>query len=563
MKRSTRKIISLLLCIVLLLSGLSVLACAQTCSCPYDPIIYVFGKHELYCADDNGNYLLDENGERILNTANDFDYGAMTKELLPLFAKAYFSHDWTEFSEKFLAYVLPVYEGKGCNGNGDVIDYVHYKNDDVNKLGWFNGTTHGYHMGWNNQFFYDYRESPILVAQKLDAFVQQVKEHTGHDKVTIVSRCQGGCIVTAWLQLYESGEASKYVAAEDMPAVPYESVSKIALLDSCSDGVDSVEEFFSGKLRVDTDALYRLVSMYEIKDLIGGELGEFAELAIDMLKETYGIDLLKGGVGKIYDEFAPSVISPMMRAFYGTCGGNLACVKDHFDEAMDFLYPTAELKEEYAGLIEKATYVNKNITVRNHDILKNAEAAGVKIGVVAEYGFQTPPICPESAYVGDSMTSLANQTMGATCAKVTGKLSEKYIAEQTEKGLGKYISPDKQVDTSTCLFPETTWVVKNLNHGFPECVLVLVVRFLRDDYTVNTSATYPQFLNYTEVLAEDGTLVPLQEVNENDVNWSSLTGMENGEATKTFLEKVIDFVKGIVQFLIDTITDLVVSIKNM
>lgn len=564
MKHGIKATLSVILCAVMLFSSFAVISFAQTCTCTNDPIIYVFGKHELYCCDDNGNHIFDENGDYILNTANNFDYAELAKELLPLFAEAYFSHNWDEYSEKFLGYMLPLYEGRGCDGNGDVIDYVHYRPQytDVNKLGWYNGTTHGYHMSWNSNFFYDYRESPILIAQKLDAFVQQVKEHTGHDKVVIVTRCQGANIVTAWLQLYESGEESEYVSKADMPAQPFESVSKLVFIDSSADGIDAVEEFFSGQLRTDTDALYRFLSLYDLKDLLGEELGELAATIIDMLKETYGINLLAGGIQDIYAEFAPEVLSPLLRAFYATCGGILACINNSFDEVIDFVYPTDELKEEYAGLIKKATYVNKNITVRTHEILKNAETAGVKTAVFAEYGTQVPPLGPDCVYPGDNMTPLADQSFGATCAKVTGTLSEKYIAAQTEKGLGRYISPDKQVDASTCLFPDTTWIIKNADHVFPDAIHSLALSFIREDYDVNTSAAYPQFLNYTPRDAYEGSLAPMQEKNPNDVEWGTLSGKEEGEATKTVIQKIIDFLKSLVNMIRNMITGIIQAAKS-
>lgn len=564
MKSRIKKAVSVLLCAAMLFSCFAVISFAQTCNCSNVPIVYVFGKHELYCCDDDGNYIPDENGGKILNTANNFDYAEMAKELVPLFAKAYVTHDWAEYSEKFLEKVLPVYEGRGCDGNGDVIDYVHYRLDpeDVTALGWYAGATHGYHMGYNSNFFYDYRESPILVAQKLDAFIQQVKEHTGHDKVVIVTRCQGANIVTAWLQLYESGEESVYVSPEDMPAEPFESVYKLVFIDSSADGIDSVEEFFSGQLRTDTDALYRFLSLYDLKDILGEDLGGLAVTVIDMLKETYGIDLLAGGLQNIYKEFAPAVISPMLRAFYATCGGVLACINNDFDKAIDFIYPTDELKAEYAGLIEKATYVNRNVTVRTHEILKNAEAAGVKTAVFAEYGTQVPPLGPDCEYPGDNMTALYDQSFGATCSKITEKFSDKYIAAQTEKGLERYISPDKQVDASTCLFPDTTWIIKNADHVFPEAIHVLALNFIREDYDVNTSAAYPQFLNYTPRDAYEGSLAPMQEKNPNDVEWGTLSGLEKGEATTTILQKIIDFFTSLVRTIINAVKGIVAAARG-
>lgn len=544
---------------------------AATCDCPYDPIVYVYGKHELYCCDDNGNFIYDDNGEKILNTANNFDYGAMASELVPEFAKAVFSHDWTMFSKGFLDYVLPVYEGKGCDGNGDVIDYVHYKQEAVNELGWFEGTTHGYHMGWNNRFYYDYRESPIVIAKQLDDFITAVKERTGHDKVVIVTRCQGANLVMAWLQLYESGEESKYVDAADMPAEPYESVSYIALIDGCMEGIDAVEGFFSGRMDVDVDALYRFAAGRDLGEVIGGfageELGGFLTMLIDVLKETYGINLTASVLKNIYKELGPAVVSPMMRAFYATCGCNLAVVKDYFEDTINFIFPTAELKAEYAGLIEKATYIHDNVTMRTAELLTAASDAGVKVGVFAEYGFQSTPTCPESAYCGDDMTSVANQSIGCTASKVDGRLSDSYIARQTEAGLERYISPDRQIDASTCLFPDSTWFIKNLDHVFPEVLHELVVSFVRgksDITTATARGVTSQFINfYTVTSVDDGTFLPLEEVNSNDQIWEGRTvsDIEQGNATATLLQKIIDFIRDFVRFIRGLIEDIVATAK--
>lgn len=199
-------------------------------------------------------------------------------------------------SEKFLDNVLPLYTDKGVDGDGKIIDPVHYKMNVSNKLGFFVGTTHGSHMGWNSQFYFDYRLN----------------------------------------------------------------------------------------------------------------------------------------------------ISPMLREYYGRCGGIFACINDYFDESIDYIFPTAELKAEFAGVINDAKFIHDNVTVNTVDTLKKAEAAGVGVAVLVEYGYQGTPIGEEAKYVSDKMTSVANQSFGATVSEVTGKLSDAYIQRQTEKGLGAYISADRK-----------------------------------------------------------------------------------------------------------------------
>lgn len=67
MKKST-KFFSVILCISLFLSYAGIAASAETCNCPNDPIIYVYGKHEVFKCDDNGEFILDDSGEHIKST---------------------------------------------------------------------------------------------------------------------------------------------------------------------------------------------------------------------------------------------------------------------------------------------------------------------------------------------------------------------------------------------------------------------------------------------------------------------------------------------------------------
>lgn len=555
MKNRLKKLIAVVLCVVMTAGIFSIIGSAATCNCTNTPIIYVFGKQDIYTYNDDGTPVLDSNGKLVKSTAFDLDVASVTKEVLPLFAKAYLTDDeaaWTEFSEAFLNATLPIYENKGVDANGEIIDPVHYHMNEeaTTKLGSFNGTTHGWHMGWNNHFYYDYRVPVSVSAAQLDDFVKLVEQNTGHDNVVIVTRCQGASIVNAWLKLYQEKKN-------------FSDIAKIAYIDATYNGVDSAEYFLSGELPVNTDGLYRYLSVYDLNDLLGDEFGPLASLIIDSLYEGYGIKLTAGAVDKIYNKVSNRVIAPLMREYYGKCGGMLACINDKFEQAIDYLYPTAELKEEYKVIIDDARYINENVSTKCTELLKEAEAAGVDIGIFVEYGYQGTPLGEEADYVSDKMTSVANQSLGATVAKVTGTLSEEYIAQQTEKGLGRYISADKQIDASTGAFPDTTWYIKNLDHGFPEILHVLVVNFFRYGYNVNSSSAFPQFVNYRQTADENGAFEPLKEVNDNDVTYSNLSGVEEGEATLTLGNKLISKLTEYVNLLISFIKQLIAMVTNL
>lgn len=550
-----KKIIAVFLSI-LMLGSLCVpvvtVAAVPKCTCSNTPIVYVYGKHEHFFRNDDGSFVLDENGNRIESTDRPIDVEAMAKDLVPKFVKAFFTDDWDSYgNDLYENYLHPIYEGIGVDNEGNIIDPVHIGNDDRNILCTYQGKTHGYNMGFNNFFNYDFRKSPIEVAAELNDFIEQVKARTGHDKVDIAVRCQGANIMMAWLHYYQ----------ENAP-IPFESVEDIIFLGGTFDGVDYVEAGFSGQLDPEPDALYRYLCLSDVAGTIGGTAGEVIAQMIDIMEETYGLDLTVKMLLKAFEKLKHTALAPTLRDFYGTCGTILACVKDNFYESIDFLFPTPELKEEYKIIINKATEVYENVTSRSEEILLSARDNGVKVGFIAEYGVQVLPLSREGSYISDKLVSVKNQTIGVNTTKVDGAFSDKYIEAKTKEGLDKYISPDKQVDTSDSPFRDTTWVVKNVNHEFPEVLNAMALAFLRTDLTIDSDPKYPPFLNYFKTDNGYGRIAPMEEHNANDIEWGTASGVEKGQATITAIKTFIEFIQKLVLYLVNEITALVAAVKQ-
>ena len=154
-------------------------------------------------------------------------------------------------------------------------------------------------------------------------------------------------------------------------------------------------------------------------------------------------------------------------------------------------------------------------------MLQEMDAADTPVYAIGGYGEQQYPIGDCADYVGDQYVNVGKQTLGATVARMTETLSDAYIAGREAAGYGKYISPDKQVDASTCLFPDHTWIVKNLRHDFnnSDVYNMVIAIALTDGATVETVEGYPQFLN----AREDHTVMePMQAVNANDIDWAAM-----------------------------------------
>ena len=156
---------------------------------------------------------------------------------------------------------------------------------------------------------------------------------------------------------------------------------------------------------------------------------------------------------------------------------------------------------KFAGLVDKISYLRKHIVIPRalegeaNLYKKFVKECDVEIGILAGYGLVQAPITASYDLTGDCTVDLKSASFGATAAGVFDKLSDEYIAERTALGYGDFISPDRKVDASTCLFPDTTWFVKNKHHDIMVGYYV-VERFCQyDNYTVtNNNKDISRFL---------------------------------------------------------------------
>ena len=69
-----------------------------------------------------------------------------------------------------------------------------------------------------------------------------------------------------------------------------------------------------------------------------------------------------------------------------------------------------------------------------------------------------------AAFGVSAPASVTRASFGATTSTIFDTLSDEYIAQRVAEGKGRYISPDKQIDASTCMFPDYTWFIKGATH---------------------------------------------------------------------------------------------------
>ena len=141
------------------------------------------------------------------------------------------------------------------------------------------------------------------------------------------------------------------------------------------------------------------------------------------------------------------------------------------------------------------------------------------------------------------LVCVKDAAFGATTSKVGSTLSESYIQNRKAEGKGKYISFDKEVDTSTSRFPDTTWIIKNVHHNRFSTEVEIATEFCRGTNVTVESSSYPRFIMYDEF---NKSWSPMTE--SNCADYSFLSKPEEKPTTETKLVSLMNFFTAILNF---------------
>ncbi|MGN1195335.1 MAG: hypothetical protein ACI4SB_07610, partial [Acutalibacteraceae bacterium] len=299
-------------------------------------------------------------------------------------------------------------------------------------------------------FWYDWRLDPYESAASLKAYIERIKDVTGFEKVSVQSFCLGTSVIMAYVDKY---------GTDDLYGVSFDG--------AVVNGAEIISEPISGKFRINGNAINRFLADCNANGIF--KVDEFVNQTLDLLVKTGTVDTLVGVVReKLYYRLFEGVTSALALSTFFTWPVYWSAVtEEDYDNALNYVFGKegSEKRTKYAGLIAKIDYFNENVRQRLPELMKKLEADGVNIAIIAKYGYQIVPIIKSADALADQYVSVNRASFGATTSTVYGTLSEDYIAERIEEGKGQYISPDKQIDASTCIFPDYTWFTKGVNHS--------------------------------------------------------------------------------------------------
>lgn len=510
-----KKLISFILALVMLFGVVAPAVFAQEMAVeptvdPADknPIIYIRG---------NGNPIYDNYGYQSfpLSVETDEMISSLVDSLGDDFLKAVTLGKWDDYYAAFETEFAKFYEGCALDENGNIANNSGIANlcYDINNTNMNSDYTNadGNSDLFDYVFWYDWRLDPFEIADQLENYIDHVLAATGAKKVSLVGKCLGGSFVLAYLAEYGGNK-----------------IRRVAFDCTTGGGCEKGSDLYSGKAYVDFEAMERhyVDSDYLVYKSDSEKItDDFVEASLDLINESDRLKLSEKTVNGIYKLLSEQLTPRLCMASYGRWPGYWTNIKkDSYEEAKKLMFygKVPENAEKYKGLIEKLDKYDKKVRQRIPELLKSVEAQGVNFGVLAKYGYQISPLIESRDMLGDALVSLEASTFGATCSKVYDTLSDSYIAKQESANLGKYISPDKQVDASTCVFPDSTWMIKGMVHeNWAECNdnLIYMICTSKEPMTVSSSEKYPQFMVYDPV-ADD--IYPMTADNIDKTKWDAV-----------------------------------------
>lgn len=521
MKRIFKGFLSFLLCISLVIGTAAV--CAPNLNAGDNapgtdtPLIYLCGTGDMLVAPgEDGTY------RKVYGLDIPEDYVQnIVKENIGLFTKAVLTQQWDDFCDLMYNSIAPLYseiklDENGRPTNSSKVNWS-WSRDSINA-----GKINGKYGTTQFTFHYDWRLDPLETAEKLHAYIEDVMAVTGAEKVGLLGRCLGSCIVAAYMQKYDA-----------------QYIKDLIVYTSAINGVAPITACFSGDLYLDPDGLNRLV--YDTPLSGDTVINQLIDAFVTVANATYGLDLACWSVNNVWPELKLKIMPRILRDAYASWPSYWAMVGDEgYEEAKKTVFYGADAGK-YANFIDIIDNYHYNVQQKVPELFKDYEARGIDIYNVSKYGFQDYPIRRNSSKLSDSVCDLDAQSAGATTAPLGTTLDDSYITAAGSNGTAKYISPDRSVDASTCLFPDRTWFIKNLKHAdFPDIVNRLFDLMINeDDFDVNASDKYPQYLVFDRT---DGV---------ESISPMTADNMNTDERYKTsFFDALVNLIRSIVRLII-------------
>ena len=485
-----KRFISVFLCLTMIFSMFAINASAfvptvecNNGDCEYYPTVIIpgLGQSNVWLLDDNGEFVLDKDGNKTAVFPGVMDIGAIIKTaLVPLLFSVVTQSD-RGFSDAVVGIIENIFGINKCDNNAQpsknvfVEKYPYsladctaeekegpYHHVPLDKYESCYPEDHLYYFSYNSF------GNHIDIANELYDYIHMVMEQTGHDKVIISPISQGGTLANALFEYH--------------PDI-MDCLAKVLYIVPCLDGSTIIGDVFNDRVRfLDPNVLYDgfLSTFFDV------ETASMIETLVRILPDEVVMKGLEKGVEVLVND-----VMTKSTSMWAMCP-----TRD---------YPTAA--EKYLSSPERAAI--KEQTDKYYKAQLNSDKniqmlidKGVEVLNVVEYEIQMYGV-GESYNIenADGIIQLDSTSMGAYAANIGETLPEGYVQQNTSANCSdpthNHISPDRIVDASTAMLPDTTFYFKGQKHeqtAKNDAILEIALEILENKITdVYSNPKYPQF----------------------------------------------------------------------
>ena len=462
--------------------------------CGYFPTIIVpgLGQSSVCVTDENGEFLLDKDGNKVSAFPAYIQLGKIIgKVLFPALATLVTQHD-IGFSDAFadaidMAFGINTSDLHAQNtGNVATEKYMYpysqfsaYEVETVNHHVPFE--RYATELPKDHLYYFAYNSfgNHIDLATELYEFIQMVKAQTGHDKVNLVPLSQGASIVSAMLEYF--------------PQVGDE-LHKVIFVVPAIGGSIIIGDVFNGRVNfLNKDYLYN--GFLDELGLLDEYTARLIEIAVRILPDEVIMGALNKGVKALVE-------NTMIRS----TGMWALCPPEDYPTAAEKYLSSPEMAD-----IKAQTYRYYQAQLHAHDNIQALVDKGVMVFDLAEYNIPVINVAERwNTMNGDFIIHLSSTSLGAYSANVGETLPDGYTQKNTHCSdpSHNHISPERVVDASAGLLPDTTFYFNGNRHDltqYNDVILKIAMKMIADDEItdVYSSPDFPQFLpgrNVSEII---------------------------------------------------------------
>ncbi len=517
-----KKLISIILCAVMVLSicGINTFAAydkTTDCSadCEFYPTIIIpgLGQSGVFVTDDNGDFVLNDEGKRISAFPAYIQIGNVIKEaLMPVLLSLITQSDFG-LSDALSNVIEDAFginsSDLNAQNTGNVKLERYYKpysectkeeQDLINSHIPFH--LYPTDLPKDHLYYFTYNSfgNHIDVTKELFDYIHMVMEQTGHSKVNLVPISQGGTFANAMFEYH--------------PEV-MDLIHKVLYIVPALDGSTIIGDVFNGRITfLNPDYLYH--GFLENSGLLDKGTSRMIEVLLRIFPDEVLAKALNKGVTTLVEK-----VMIRSTSMWALCpSGDYPTAAQRYLSSAEMANIKAQTDRYYQAQLNSDANIQKLL------------AKGVQIFNVAQYDFNMINVGETwNTQNADYIIHLDSTSMGAYAANIGETLPTDYVQKNTHCSNPdhNHISPDRVVDASAGLLPDTTFYFDGQRHDLTQhndVILKIAMELIAHDEIkdVYSSPEFPQF-NIGRDVRKLSTLLETA----GEVNASSLSAEDKAE----------------------------------